>query len=420
MVQKTERYSNDPCCLRLKKSSCGKYLKFFVLLVLGILNLAINWFFYARVCLEEPGLVYGPPHQYFKTITFSFCIAATVVFCLETIHNVDDLNEKIKIRFLTQSVTNFIQIYFENLPILLLNLVLKGCHDGAPTVTAVIKSSISIALFTTRFIIIFVYRCAKTTKRSLFRQIIDTFSIVGLVLVLLVSVKIQLLRIFPTHSNGGFVTRLDPMEFNEMDFATYKYLDNVGIYTRWPIEDNDKNSEEYFYIADITEVINNTFLPVIIQTDYEINKFNYSLCISKLNNYECFTMNTNIDFFSKVNPDLLNLNKFDKYELTLTKEPAQTYKHLLGYLDYNMNRIQVTENGNSSCSSATAASILYGKFLPFSSLERTFLRNDGKGFSFYNHDIDLQTVDKLWKTGIFKCQMTGDVGPKLSRKIRLC
>lgn len=285
--------------------------------------------------------------------------------------------------------------------------------------TALIKSSISIALFTTRFIIIFVYRFARKTKRSTFKRIIDTLSIVGLVLVLLISVKIQLLRIFPTHSNGGFVTRLDPREFNQMNFATYKYLDNVGIYTKWPIESNDTTNSKYLYLAEITEVINNTFLPITIQTNYEMNTVNYSLCIMKLKDHECFTTSRNRGYFNKVASNSLDIDKFTKYVLTLTKEPAQTYKYLLGYLDYNMNKIQMTQNGTSSCTSATAASMVYGKFLPFSKARKSFLRNDGYWSSLYNHNIDLHTVDKLWKTGIFNCKMSGDLGPKLNRKVRL-
>ena len=33
----------------------GKFTKFFVLLLLGIVNLAVDWFFYVKVELIQPG-----------------------------------------------------------------------------------------------------------------------------------------------------------------------------------------------------------------------------------------------------------------------------------------------------------------------------------------------------------------------------
>jgi hypothetical protein len=55
-----------------KPTSCSgtKFLKFFALLVLGLINLGVDWFFYTRVELIQPGLIYGPPNSTLKLIIF--------------------------------------------------------------------------------------------------------------------------------------------------------------------------------------------------------------------------------------------------------------------------------------------------------------------------------------------------------------
>lgn len=54
------------------RASCTgiKFLKFFVLLILGVVNLGVDWFFYTRVELIQPGLIYGPPNETLKLTIF--------------------------------------------------------------------------------------------------------------------------------------------------------------------------------------------------------------------------------------------------------------------------------------------------------------------------------------------------------------
>lgn len=57
-----------------------------------------------------------------------FCVASSVGFVLEVIHNIDDLSRKPKIAFLSQSLTNFTVIVFTDLPLIVLNLIITACH----------------------------------------------------------------------------------------------------------------------------------------------------------------------------------------------------------------------------------------------------------------------------------------------------
>jgi hypothetical protein len=112
----------------------------------------------------------------------------------------------------------------------------------------------------------------------------------------------------------------------------------------------------------------------------------------------------------------------EQFLLTLTKEPAQAYRYLFGYVDYNLNRLVTRSDGSLECTKGRLNSAIYAKFLPFSipSEKMSYFRRNGqKLLSFYNRGVDLETVDTFWRTGVFGCKMSGDLGPKFNERIRL-
>ena len=48
------------CCWKLANTKSGRYLKFFIMIFLDLINLGVDWFFYGKVALAEPGLVVSP------------------------------------------------------------------------------------------------------------------------------------------------------------------------------------------------------------------------------------------------------------------------------------------------------------------------------------------------------------------------
>lgn len=284
----------------------------------------------------------------------------------------------------------------------------------------------------------------------------DVLSTIGLFLVVLISVKIQLLRIFPTRASGGFFRVSDPFKFKNMDFVRFKYLDNVGIYAQWPFTNKQQGTNNnatgnelgYLWLADINEVIDETFLGIRIRTDYEQNQNgNYTLCLAKsrlegkkpflrlkkifigiiIITYffiECYKMNKDTGYFNKVSSGTardraaLQVTSLVTYNMLITKEPRQAYRYLHGYIDYNMNKI--SDDQRECVSNQEVGSILYAKFMPFVEGEsKSHMRPMADRFSLFNREVDLQTVDKYWRTGVLSCQMTGDLGPKYNQRLRV-
>jgi hypothetical protein len=367
--------------------------------------------------------VYGPPDPTVKTAILTFCIVAVIGFMIETIQNADDLLVKKKIPFLSQPLTNFILIVFEDIPILILNLMITVCRDGEPTVIAVVKASVCIGVVIIRVTLMIIYHWFIDVKKNRFEVIMDAMNTVGLIAIGSLSIAIQLLNSFPTNSNG-LIQAADPATFSRMNYVTSKYLNNVGIFVNWPINNNNTENENYIWIADITEVINNTYLPIQIKTNYSDSSSNYIVCFIKIKSKSkadsCYQIN-NLTYSTYLNStdakSFTNLKT--TYEIEFTKEPALYNTYLIGYIDYNLNII--TGFNSTNCEQTSASSIIYARFLYNSEITNIqYLRNNYMaGYSFYNLKTDLVTVDKIWKTGIIGCENRGDLGPKLNHDIHL-
>ncbi|RNA37323.1 hypothetical protein BpHYR1_012422 [Brachionus plicatilis] len=407
----------NTCCWRFINTRPGKYVKFYILFLFDILNLLVDWYFYLKVELIKPGLVYGPPELLIRQIIFGFCCISILSFIIETIQSTDDLFKTKKISFLTQSLSNFLVIVFEDIPLLSLNLIITLCRDGEPTIISVVKASIVIFAVIIRFILIVLFNWFMDSEKTRCNIILDMLSTIGIFIMAILSVSIHLLNNFPTSANGA-IQIPNPVYYNHMSYATDKYLKNVGIYSQWPI-DNAANGSSYIWLTEITDVIEVTNLKIKIRSDFAANNKNYSLCIEKFNKKVCFkSENSDLKILDEER-NILKSDLFDVYEMEIVKEPPQGSKYKLGYISLSVNKIESGQNGTSKCSTMYPKSIIYAKDTDYSdSDEKSYLKQIENKFRFYSKE-DLIMVNKLWLTGIFKCRMSGDLGPKLNKNINL-
>lgn len=246
------------------------------------------------------------------------------------------------------------------------------------------------------------------------------------------SFLLRLLNNFPTNANG-LIQSADPVTFNRMTYVSDKYFKNVGIYSKWPLDDTlvisnstveDYNS--YIWLADIQEIVDNSYLSIKIRTDFNANSngnANYTMCLVKFKTTKCYSIQNSVLF--EIDSSTIDLNSPSSvisntgFDIAFTKEPAQEYKYTIGYLDYNLNKFTYV-NSNKMCSPANAKSLVYAKFPSLESDKKNFFfKNSTSGYMFYNYLTDLLSVDKFWKTGIVGCRMSGDLGPKFNKDIHL-
>ena len=232
-----------------------------------------------------------------------------------------------------------------------------------------------------------------------------------------------------------------------MQYVNNKYLKNVGIFIKWPIDDDllaqKQNLTDFNYLwlvtfstnkktfrhlnlfisnrlSDITEVIKKPYMPLKIRTDFNsVKQQNYTICIRKFSMESCFLIKDAPNAVES-NPERATHLDYE-YNLHLTKEPAQKFKYIIGFIDYNIKLNDLTvRNANESCTDLSASSMIYAKYngLVING-NHTFMKQAHGRLSFYNYLDDLISVDKFWKTGIAEYKMTGDLGPKMNKQIRL-
>jgi len=394
------------------------------MLILDLVDLGIDLFFYAQMQLIQPGLVYGPPPDTLSWCLFGFCIMSAVCLIIETLQNADDLFFGRRITWLTQSLSNFLVIFLEDIPILVINLIVTICRDGDPTLITVIKASAGIAIVVLRTVLMMLIYWLFDSKKNRFTLVLDVMSSIGLFVIAGISITIQLLNTFPTDSRG-LIQATDPVAFNRMNYVSKKYLNGIGIFSAWPPESD--TSDQFIWLADITQVINQQSIEIRIQTDYDKNPENYTLCFTKSQNTSCYSvlnksMSKLIDDSNSIKKVLSDSSVANSgYEMSIQKQPAQPFISKIGYLDYNLNKLVAANETNRNCKLETASSLLYAKYANPAANEDTisYLKSSVFGASFFSLNYDLLTVDKIWRTGVFRCQMSGDLGPKLNRNIRL-
>ena len=340
---------------------------------------------------------------------------------VETVQNLDDLSKKKKFPFLSQSLSTFIVTVFEDIPLLALNLIFVICRDGTPSTASVIKATVCIGIVCVRFLIMLLFYWFIEAKKTRLNMVLDTISSVGLFLIAAMSVAIQLLKTFPPTQRGLLITT----QLDKMSFVRDKYLNNVSIFAEWPLDSS--NGSSYIWLADINEVIDHTEVELQIETTFNVtSRDDYTMCVrkrrmncvGKCEHTACYEINGGVAKQSTSIVDLTNQARRG-YEITLTKEPAQLYKYYVGYIDYNVQRYERTSSDEFfKCQKMKLDSIIYAKYSTNEDA-KTFLRdNSAAGFSFYDLGADLTTVDKIWRTGLFKCPMVGDLGPKLNENMR--
>jgi hypothetical protein len=158
-----------------------------------------------------------------------------------------------------------------------------------------------------------------------------------------------------------------------------------------------------------------------IRTDYDVKKqHSFTFCLEKTRTETCFLIrnSTNINEINSSDPISLKY----EYNLHISKEPAQHYKYLIGFIDYNINSHDLSlRNSSESCKELPSiSSMIYARYAGLS-VDKTnaIMKNADEKLSFYNFFDDLLSVDKFWKTGIVGCKMSGDLGPKINKRIRL-
>ncbi|CAF4840759.1 unnamed protein product [Rotaria sp. Silwood1] len=389
---------------RLINSRSYKTWVLLIICTLNIVDLLVDWYFFMSKTTIQQGLVFGPPPRNILLAIFTFCIISTFTSLLEIIQIIRDTYQN-RLTSLFGRITNCLTLWFEDVPLLTLNLLIVICRDGEVTYISLAKAIIGIIAALIRFLFILLNKWLirhDYHRKDNLSQFFNTISTIGIIIVLLLSISIHTIASLPI-DNFGRIHLSRPSDFTRFKFAHQKYFNHVGLFLR---SSNDYN--KFIYLTNIDNIIEKgqkTFI-------YSINEKDNIYCI-KQDNQTCFIEfnSTNIYLYNKQ-----LTNKLINYSITFQfKEPD--FYYLLGDINYNIIRCDL----KNFYISDDKISLHYYRFkrnvndirLPF------MLNDDNNTYRYYDIQNDFEPIQYVWKTGLSRCTSTSSSSPHRSQDIQM-
>ncbi|UJR35687.1 hypothetical protein I4U23_028436 [Adineta vaga] len=371
--------------------------------IFNIIDICVDWWFFVYNGTLKQGLVFGPPPRNTLWAIRIFCIIATCTSLLEIIQIIHDTCQSRPTSLFGQ-ITNSLTLWFEDVPLLTLNLLIVICRDGEVTYISLTKAIIGIIASFIRFFSVLLNKWLirhDYERKDRLSQFFNATSTIGVILIFMISTSIHIINSLPIDS-FGHVYLEKPSDFTQFKFAHQKYFDHVGVFLRSP-----KFYEKYIYLADIVDIIEKS--PQIFI--YTVNQQDDVFCIKHLNQ-TCFQQlnDSNIEVYDKGLK-----SKSIHYSIAFEFQPPDSF-YLLGDIHYNIIR----------CDDKTRDlynekfELHYFRFKQnFNQTKSPLLSNENQTYRYYDMNHDFKSIEHLWRTGLSRCSSTSSYNPHRSQEISI-
>ncbi|CAF4418030.1 unnamed protein product, partial [Rotaria sp. Silwood2] len=221
-----------------------------IICTLNIVDLLVDWYFCMSKIAIQKGLVFGPPPRNILLAILTFCIISTFTSLLEIIQITRDTYQN-RLTSLFGRITSCLTLWFEDVPLLTLNLLLVICRDGEVTYISLAKAIIGIVAALIRFLFILLNKWLirhDYQRKDNLSQFFNAISTIGVILVFILSISIHTIASLPI-DHFGRIYLGKPSDFTRFKFAHQKYFNNVGLFLR---SSNDYN--KYIYLTNIDNI----------------------------------------------------------------------------------------------------------------------------------------------------------------------
>ncbi|CAF0865060.1 unnamed protein product [Adineta steineri] len=395
-----QQYIEHPWLHRLINRRSYKISVFIIVFVLNIVDLLVDWYFFMSKATIQKGLVFGPPPRNTLLAIFIFCIISTFTSLLEIIQVIRDAYQN-RLTSLFGQITNCLTLWFEDVPLLTLNLLIVICRDGEVTYISLTKAIIGIIAALIRFLSILLNKWLirhDYQRKDKLSKFFNTTSTIGIIIVFIISISINIIASLPI-DNFGRLYLEKPSDFQEFKFAHQKYFNNVGIFLR--------SSDKYIYLTDIDNIIeqhSRTFI-------YSKNENENIFCIKQFNQ-TCFK-ELNDTTISSYDQQLTN--KLINYTIKFQFKQPDFY-YLLGDINYNIIRCDLKDFYIDD----DKISLHYYRFKQnFNQTKLSVVLNNNNTYRYYDVNNDFDPVEYLWRTGLSRCSSTSSYSPHRSQEIQI-
>ncbi|CAF1240059.1 unnamed protein product [Adineta ricciae] len=365
------------------------------------IDICVDWWFFVYNGTIKRGLVFGPPRQNTLWAIRIFCIIATCTSILEIIQIIRDTCQNRPTSLFGQ-ITNGLTLWFEDVPLLTLNLLIVICRDGEVTYISLTKAIIGIIASLIRFFSVLLNKWLirhDYQRKDNLSKFFNTISTIGVVFVFILSTAIHIIASLPIDS-FGHVYLEKPSDFTQFKFAHQKYFHNVGVFLRSP-----KFYEKYIYLTDMDKIIEKS--PQIFL--YTINHQEDVFCVKRTNR-TCFQQlnDSDVQIFDRQ----LKTKSID-YSIAFQFQQPDSY-YILGDIHYNVIRCDDKTRDVYS----DKFELHYFRFKDNINQTKTPLVNSqDQTYRYYDIHHDFESIEYLWRTGLSRCSSTSSYSPHRSQQI---
>ena len=430
-------------CTRLRHNTCFKVCVFLVVLGLDSADLIADWLLFRDVYMVKPGLVYGPPEDAIVYALLAFSIIGSLTFIFEIVNLWWEIFRENP--WINADLASAITLWVEDVPQIVLNVLIVVCRDEAISYFQLVKASIMIIGVVIRIVVCLIRYCSKaslselhkTNKESRLHVFYRFVIMIGLMCVFGCSLAVFFLTQFERTQDGAIKFHIPRTAF-EGEFDEDKYFTNVSVYLNHPLfnfeaitdETTDANWMRLISIYDVkakqSEIFKLEFDDatktkfVLYQTDTT-----GALAIS-----DCYTLDRAAkSVVHETNCATLITGNKAVFLFEFKFVPESIPNLIFGDILYNA---VVREAGGVCHAPATSlktqlsdlhdnghAAIHYYRTDSVTSDHHLLWTGGANSAQFYHNEGDLIDITKVWQTGFGYCTTTGSLAPHIDTNINV-
>lgn len=426
-------------CGRLRHKLWFKIVVFMVVVCLDGVDLVTDWLLFRDVIMAEEGLVYGPPEDALTYSLLAFSIIGTITFVFE-ISNLwwEIFREN---PWINSDFASCITIWIEDVPQIIINVLLVVCREEAISYFQLVKACIMILGIVIRIIVSLIRYCSKKSlaetkiKTTVARRHVAYRVIImlGLIIIFAGAIAVFFLTQFERKEDGQIKFNT-PKSLFEGKYNDERYFHNVSMYFNHPLFNYDNTA------GDATNInwIRLISIYDVREKGEEVFKLEYDNATKKnfvlwqtngnkvLERQECYTVDRTAKIVTKasINCDsfLTAPTSFFVFKFVFINPSIPNL--LFGDIKFNC---KVNESG-AGCHGPTSNIVIQvrDRQNPGSTLQNAVIHYyrtkngisedhhlvwSGSGTRFFKNEDDLIDITKVWKTGFGSCESSGSLAP---------
>ncbi|XP_021370879.1 uncharacterized protein LOC110461646 [Mizuhopecten yessoensis] len=395
---------------------CGRLMS--ILILCGdVFDFIMDWVFYDDIKNAQDGLVFGPHDKKLVMATLVFCIIGTVTFITECVINRLEYkwnkknnwrwSEKLDTISKISEVMTMITLFIEDLPQILINLVIASCREDVTNIVQIVKATSALVEVVLLLVIMSVKYCQAKRQGEIegWRKKIFGVTIFNSILILGLSSAVFYLEINFNKEKIDFDSH--GLEGREAD----RYLQGVDVFMKSPTIPNMAD-DQWLNITDVKTITkfpdqsSNIVVSVFVNEQYGWMNKQSTSSGETLSCYQATQTSMMSPLPSAKCRELLSNATGGTY-ITVKLEYVLPNRHQpLGDILYNY---RVTDKNCRPISSpGVPLTFKYFKGKPDIMISHFFTRT-----------TDLDDVRDVWKTGRAYCTSTAREHPKFSSAVQV-